>query len=47
MCYTTAIKQGGGGSVNIQGEEQKKLDVISNDVLKDCLRYTGEHTCNN
>mmetsp|Transcript_11646 Transcript_11646/g.16533 ORF Transcript_11646/g.16533 Transcript_11646/m.16533 type:complete len:385 (-) Transcript_11646:50-1204(-) len=34
--------QGGGGSVNIQGEEQKKLDVISNDVLKECLRYTGK-----
>ncbi|CAN0428773.1 unnamed protein product, partial [Ectocarpus sp. 13 AM-2016] len=26
--------QGDGGSVNVQGEEQKKLDVISNDVLK-------------
>jgi len=34
--------QGGGGSVNIQGEEQKKLDVISNDVLKNALRYTGK-----
>eukprot|EP00611_Tribonema_gayanum_P013198 TRINITY_DN239_c0_g1_i4.p1 TRINITY_DN239_c0_g1~~TRINITY_DN239_c0_g1_i4.p1 ORF type:complete len:421 (-),score=138.59 TRINITY_DN239_c0_g1_i4:179-1381(-) len=34
--------QGGGGSVNIQGEEQKKLDVISNDILKECLRYTGK-----
>jgi len=34
--------QGGGGSVNVQGEEQKKLDVISNDILKECLRYTGK-----
>lgn len=34
--------QGGGGSVNVQGEEQKKLDVISNDVLKNALRYTGK-----
>lgn len=34
--------QGDGGSVNIQGEEQKKLDVISNDVLKNALRSTGK-----
>merc|ERR1719298_4653 len=31
----------GGGSVNVQGEEQKKLDVISNDVLKNALRFSG------
>ena len=29
------------GSINVQGEEQKKLDVITNDVLKNALRYTG------
>ena len=34
--------QNGGGSVNIQGEEQKKLDVIANDVLKQTLRWTGK-----
>jgi len=34
--------QSGGGSMNVQGEEQKKLDVISNDVLKNALRYTGK-----
>mmetsp|Transcript_2900 Transcript_2900/g.5529 ORF Transcript_2900/g.5529 Transcript_2900/m.5529 type:complete len:438 (-) Transcript_2900:142-1455(-) len=32
----------GGGSVNVQGEEQKKLDVISNDVLKASLRSSGK-----
>merc|ERR550514_2371161 len=32
----------GGGSVNVQGEEQEKLDVISNDVLKNALRYSGK-----
>ena len=32
----------GGGSINIQGEEQKKLDVISNDVLKRALRWSGQ-----
>mmetsp|Transcript_18779 Transcript_18779/g.33599 ORF Transcript_18779/g.33599 Transcript_18779/m.33599 type:complete len:445 (+) Transcript_18779:72-1406(+) len=32
----------GGGSVNVQGEEQKKLDVISNDVLKSSLRSSGK-----
>jgi len=30
------------GEVNIQGEDQKKLDVISNDVLKRALRFTGK-----
>merc|ERR1719238_491837 len=34
--------QEGGGSVNVQGEEQKKLDVISNDVLKNALRFSGK-----
>jgi fructose-1,6-bisphosphatase I len=29
------------GNVNIQGEDQKKLDVITNDVLKRALRFTG------
>jgi fructose-1,6-bisphosphatase I len=30
--------EGGGGSINVQGEEQKKLDVIANDVLKRALK---------
>merc|ERR1719191_1253784 len=34
--------EGGGGSVNVQGEEQKKLDVISNTVLKNALRFSGK-----
>ena len=34
--------QAGGASINIQGEEQKKLDVISNNVLKNALRFTGK-----
>merc|ERR1719161_1296014 len=32
----------GGGSVNVQGEEQKKLDVLSNTVLKNALKYSGK-----
>lgn len=28
--------------MNVQGEEQKKLDVISNDVLKNALRSSGK-----
>jgi fructose-1,6-bisphosphatase I len=32
----------GGGSINVQGEEQKKLDVIANDVLKNALRWSGK-----
>jgi len=30
------------GAVNIQGEDQKKLDVITNDLLKRALRFTGK-----
>jgi len=32
----------GGGSINIQGEEQKKLDVIANNVLKNALKWSGQ-----
>jgi len=34
--------EAGGGSVNVQGEEQKKLDVITNTVMKNALRYSGK-----
>ena len=34
--------QDGGGSVNVQGEEQKKLDVAANDVLKKALQWSGK-----
>jgi fructose-1,6-bisphosphatase I len=30
------------GAVNVQGEDQKKLDVITNEVLKRALRFTGK-----
>jgi len=30
------------GEVNVQGEDQKKLDVITNEVLKKALQYTGK-----
>ena len=29
------------GAANVQGEDQKKLDVISNEVFKNCLRSSG------
>merc|ERR1712003_480849 len=29
------------GETNVQGEDQKKLDVISNDIFNDCLRNCG------
>merc|ERR1719387_1695503 len=32
----------GGGSINVQGEEQKKLDIITNTVLKNALKFTGK-----
>merc|ERR1719191_1852651 len=34
--------EGGGDSINIQGEEQKKLDIITNTVLKNALRFSGK-----
>jgi len=33
--------ESGGGSINVQGEEQKKLDVVTNDLLKRALAFTG------
>lgn len=33
---------GAQGAVNVQGEDQKKLDVITNEVLKKALQYTGK-----
>ncbi|KAG0447934.1 hypothetical protein HPP92_028078 [Vanilla planifolia] len=29
------------GAVNVQGEQQKKLDVVSNEVFSNCLRSSG------
>ncbi len=34
--------EAGGGSVNIQGEEQKRLDVITNNIMKKALRFSGK-----
>merc|ERR1719331_2856335 len=34
--------EGDGNSINIQGEEQKKLDIITNTVLKNALRFSGK-----
>eukprot|EP00532_Pseudo-nitzschia_australis_P001779 CAMPEP_0168185456 /NCGR_PEP_ID=MMETSP0139_2-20121125/13856_1 /TAXON_ID=44445 /ORGANISM="Pseudo-nitzschia australis, Strain 10249 10 AB" /LENGTH=489 /DNA_ID=CAMNT_0008107293 /DNA_START=67 /DNA_END=1536 /DNA_ORIENTATION=- len=47
LVKTSAISgltglEDGGGSINVQGEEQKKLDVIANDVLKRALRWSGQ-----
>ena len=30
------------GSLNIQGKKQKKLDVICNEVIKSCLKWSGK-----
>jgi len=32
---------GSAGVTNVQGEEQKKLDVYANDALKNAMKYTG------
>eukprot|EP01038_Epipyxis_sp_PR26KG_P007612 gene7612-10364_t len=33
--------ESGGGSINIQGEEQKRLDIITNNIMKKALRFSG------
>jgi fructose-1,6-bisphosphatase I len=32
---------GGAGNLNVQGEEQQKLDVFANETIKNCLKHTG------
>lgn len=32
---------GSAGTGNVQGEEQQKLDVLANDIIKNCLSHTG------
>merc|ERR1719484_186625 len=41
MSGLTGLEDGG-GSINVQGEEQKKLDIITNTVLKNALKFTGK-----
>jgi Fructose-1-6-bisphosphatase, N-terminal domain len=36
-----ASNTGAVGSINVQGEEQKKMDVLANDVLKNALQWAG------
>jgi len=38
---TLACNTGAAGNVNIQGEDQKKMDVLANDVLKNALQWAG------
>jgi fructose-1,6-bisphosphatase I len=33
---------GAAGMTNVQGEEQKKLDVLSNDIMINSLRASGK-----
>jgi fructose-1,6-bisphosphatase I len=32
---------GAAGNLNVQGEEQQKLDVFANETIKNCLKHTG------
>jgi fructose-1,6-bisphosphatase I len=36
------IRVGLAGETNVQGEEQKKLDVLSNDIMVNSLRASGK-----
>ena len=33
---------GAAGTANVQGEDQKKLDIISNDIMVDALKKCGK-----
>lgn len=37
-----AFSVGLAGDTNVQGEEQKKLDVLSNDIMVNALRASGK-----
>jgi hypothetical protein len=39
---TFIIRVGMAGDTNVQGEEQKKLDVLSNDIMVNSLRASGK-----
>ncbi|KAK9291112.1 hypothetical protein L1049_009299 [Liquidambar formosana] len=41
LCFRAYPWLGVQGAVNIQGEDQKKLDVVSNEVFSNCLRSSG------
>ena len=36
---------GSAGAMNVQGEEQQKLDVFANETMKNALNHTGRVTC--
>ena len=38
----SSIRVGLAGETNVQGEEQKKLDVLSNDIMINALRASGK-----
>ena len=40
--HARALSVGLAGETNVQGEEQKKLDVLSNDIMVNSLRASGK-----
>lgn len=41
-CIVALTSVGLAGETNVQGEEQKKLDVLSNDIMVNSLRASGK-----
>ena len=41
-CMLNLFSIGLAGETNIQGEEQKKLDVLANDIMINALRASGK-----
>lgn len=42
MRQSLQLRVGLAGETNVQGEEQKKLDVLSNDIMVNALRASGK-----
>ncbi len=42
IFLTNFLSVGLAGETNVQGEEQKKLDVLSNDIMVNSLRASGK-----
>ena len=40
--YSNLFRVGLAGETNVQGEEQKKLDVLANDIMVNALRASGK-----
>jgi hypothetical protein len=43
LDLSRSLRIGAAGTANVQGEDQKKLDILSNDIMINSLRACGKH----